>query len=253
VTLDAFSGLVWFLISLLPFLFVQRRLQRELQAVLLLLTRSPAMTVGIFSLLFFPGVLLHELSHFLMARLLRVQTGKFSLLPEMQADGKLRLGFVETEQTDFFRDALIGAAPLITGMIATALIGLQFLGVDAVLVPAATGRWQAVWPVLAVLPAHSDFWVWFYLVFAISSSMVPSPSDRRGWLPLLGVLAIITILVVVAGAGPWMMANLTPWLNTVLGSLAVVFFISLGVHVILILPVLLLRVVLSAVMHVKVV
>src|SRR5512145_1583640 len=101
-----------------PLLFAQRWLHRETQLVFLLLTRSARLALGLFSLLFFPGVLLHELSHYLMARLLGVRTGRFSLLPELMPDGKLRLGFVETAETDIVRDALIGAAPLISGCIA---------------------------------------------------------------------------------------------------------------------------------------
>ena len=76
----------------------------------------------------FPGVLLHELSHFVMARLLRVRTGRFSLLPSLMEDGKLRLGFVETDETDLLREALIGTAPLITGGAAVAYLGISRLG-----------------------------------------------------------------------------------------------------------------------------
>src|SRR5512143_2626739 len=106
-----------------PLLFAQRWLHREVQWVFLLITRSPSVSVGLFSLLFFPGVLLHELSHFLMARLLGVRAGRFSLLPSVVEGGKLRLGFVETAETDWVRDALIGAAPLITGGAAVAYLG----------------------------------------------------------------------------------------------------------------------------------
>ena len=58
---------------------------------------------------------MHELSHFLSAKILGVQTGRFSLIPQAQANGKLRLGYVETATGGFVRDALIGAAPLVAG------------------------------------------------------------------------------------------------------------------------------------------
>ena len=73
------AGLVWLLIVLGPLLFSQRVLTREIQAVLFLLTRRPRMSLGIFSALFFPGVLLHEASHLVTARLLGVKTGRLSL------------------------------------------------------------------------------------------------------------------------------------------------------------------------------
>src|SRR3990170_5216778 len=84
-----------------------------------------------FSLLFFPGVLLHETSHYLAARLLGVKTGRFSLLPQPLPDGRLRLGFVETTGTDLLRDALIGVAPLVAGGAFVIYAGLLRLGLPA--------------------------------------------------------------------------------------------------------------------------
>ena len=69
--------------------------------------------MAIFSFIFLPGVFLHELSHFIMAKLLGVRTGRFSLLPQSLPDGRLQLGYVETTRSDIVRDSLIGAAPLI--------------------------------------------------------------------------------------------------------------------------------------------
>src|SRR5512142_246629 len=100
------GGVGWLLLMLVPLLFAQRWLHREIQWVFLLITRSQMLSLGMFSFLFFPGVLLHELSHFVMARVLGVRTGRFSLLPSLMEDGKLRLGYVETADTDLLRDAL---------------------------------------------------------------------------------------------------------------------------------------------------
>jgi hypothetical protein len=58
-----YDGVLIFAGCLLAFLLFQRWLHGELQAVLLLLTRRPVTALGIFSLLFFPGVLIHEASH----------------------------------------------------------------------------------------------------------------------------------------------------------------------------------------------
>src|SRR3972149_1644635 len=121
------DGLMWLLLVLGPLIFVQRKLHRESQAVFLLLTRHKEISLALFSLLFFPGVLLHEMSHYITARLLGVKTGRFSLLPTPLPDGRLRLGFVEAESVDFVRDALIGAAPLLTGGLFVAYAGIQRL------------------------------------------------------------------------------------------------------------------------------
>src|SRR6266508_236691 len=103
------TGLVWFLFMLAPLILLQRLLHREVQAVFLILTRDPRLTMGLFSIIFFPGVFLHELSHFLMAKILFIRTGKFSIFPQPLPDGRLQLGYVETARSDVVRDSLVGA------------------------------------------------------------------------------------------------------------------------------------------------
>ena len=113
--LAQFNGLIWFVLTLLPLVFLQRFLHREIQAVLLILSRSQRVTIAVFSIIFLPGVLLHELSHYCMALLLGIKAARFSLVPQMLPDGRLQLGYVETVKTDIVRDSFVGAAPLIVG------------------------------------------------------------------------------------------------------------------------------------------
>jgi hypothetical protein len=237
-TLD---GLGWLLLMLGPLLISQRRLHREIQFVFFLLTRRPAASLVLFSLLFFPGVLIHESSHYLVARLLGVRTGALSLLPALMPDGKLRLGYVETEQTDVLRESLIGAAPLIAGGALVAYLGVSRLGMVPLAALLRAGNWPAFWQDLALLPEHTDFWLWFYLAFTISSTMLPSASDRRAWLPVGLVLLALPLAALLAGAGPWMLANLAPWFNRVFWAIATVFGISLALHLTILLPFRLLR------------
>jgi len=86
------TGFFWFVFMLVPLILLQRLLHREIQAVLLILTRDARLTMGIFSFIFLPGVFLHESGHFLMAKILRVPTGRFSILPQPLPDGRLQLG-----------------------------------------------------------------------------------------------------------------------------------------------------------------
>lgn len=248
-----FVGLGWLLLMLGPLLFAQRWLHREIQWVFLLLTRSPAVALGLFSLLFFPGVLLHEFSHFLMARLLGVRTGKFSLLPSLIQDGRLRLGYVETEETDLLRDALIGTAPLITGGAAVAYLGISRLGLVPLAATIGQTDWPGLWQGLAALPDQPDFWLWFYLAFAISSTMLPSASDRRAWLPIILVTLVLIGIALLVGAGPWMLENLAPWFDRAMRSLATIFGVSLSLHIVLLIPFYLLRGLISRITHMRIV
>lgn len=235
-SLATFDGFFWFLVSLAFLVSLQRFLHREIQAVLLILTRHAGLTTLLFSLLFFPGVVLHEASHFLTAALLGVQTGRFSLIPQALADGRLRLGYVETARTDFLRDALIGVAPLASGMLVVAFIAIQRLHMVLLWDTLRMGQISLFWMGLTALPRVRDFWLWFYLVFVISSSMLPSASDRHAWLPFGIVLTALLGLAIAAGTGAWMLTHLAPPVNAFLRGAGLILGLSAIVHGLLALP-----------------
>ena len=109
------------------------------------------------------------------------------------------------------------------------------------------GQMSLFWMGLGTLPSVGDFYLWFYLVFAISSTMMPSESDRHAWLQMavsIGVLLAITLLF---GAGPWMLTTIAPYLSSFFGFVAVIFGFSNFVHILLILPIALLHRMLSRV------
>jgi hypothetical protein len=240
---DHMQGLLWFVVALLPLLVLQRRFHRELMSFFLLLTRQENVSLLLFSMVFLPGVFLHETSHWLVARLLRVRATKFSLLPEWQPGGTLRLGYVEVQQVDRVREALIGAAPLIFGGLFVAYAGLYQLNLSGIwefIEGGGAGR-EAV----TRLYEQPDFWLWLYLTFVVSSTMLPSASDRRAWVPIGLVVVAGAVLALVAGAGPWMLANLAPPLDNALRAVAVVFSISAVLHLLFLLPTVMLRTLLS--------
>ncbi|MBI5945972.1 MAG: hypothetical protein HY864_16545 [Chloroflexi bacterium] len=247
-----FSGFIWFLLMLVPLVFLQRLLHREIQAVLLIVTRNPWLSIVLFSALFFPGVLLHELSHFLLAKLLRVRTGKFSLIPKTLSNGRLQMGYVEIERTDIFRDSLIGAAPLIAGSLCVAYVGIDKLRLDLLWDVLRNGQINLFFMGLGLLPTVNLFPLWFYLAFAVSSTMMPSESDRHAWLPLGVWVATLLGLALFAGAGTWMLTNLAPLINDFLSVVATLFSLSLVLQVVLLLPIMLAHRIISRVTGVDV-
>lgn len=246
------AGFIWFVLMLVPLIYLQRLLHREIQAVFLILTRDAALTMGIFSLIFLPGVFLHELSHFLMAKILRVPTGRFSIFPRALPDGRLQLGYVETARADIVRDSLIGAAPLIAGTVLVAYVAVYRLDMRILWDTFRNGQFSLFWLGLSALPRVSDFYLWFYLTFAVSSTMTPSESDRHAWLDLVIALGILFSVTLLFGAGPWMLTNVAPLVSDFLSSVAVIFGLSAAVHAILLLPIALIHKLLARVTGVDV-
>ena len=234
--LTQISGLVWFILILVPLILLQRLLHREIQAVFLILTRDVRLTMGIFSMMFLPGVFLHELSHYLMAKLLSVRTGKFSIFPQSLPDGRLQLGYVETAKSDVVRDSLIGAAPLIVGTLFVAYVAIYRLEMRVLWDVLRNGQSDLFWMGIRALPQVRDFYLWFYLVFAVSSTMMPSQSDRHAWQALVISVAVLFGIALLVGAGPWVLSNIAPRVSNFLSSVAVIFGLSVFVHVLLVLP-----------------
>jgi hypothetical protein len=172
--------------------------------------------------------------------LLGVRTGRFSVLPRAMPGGRLQLGFVETASADIFRDALIGLAPLLAGSLFVAYAGYYRLGLPDAWESLVNGS-SGLLSILNELHLKPDFWLWFYLTFAVSSTMLPSPSDRHAWLPLVIVAVVLLLVSILVGAGPWLLANLSSPFNQALRSLAMVVGIATAIHFVLLPPVWLMR------------
>jgi hypothetical protein len=220
---------------LLPLVIIQRLLHRELQLILFSLTRNPNLALGLFSLIFLPGILMHELSHLMMAKLLGVRTGNFSITPRTLSDGRLQLGYVETERSDPFRDSLIGLAPMITGGLVVAYIAIVKLNFSGLWDFLQSWELSPLWQEFLSLSMLPDFPIWFYLALVVSSTMLPSSSDRHSFIPLFLYAGLMVLLALLFGLAPVLQGLLQP-LNNFLNAVALVFGFSLAMHLLLLIP-----------------
>lgn len=194
--------LLWLSVTFLSLLFLSRWINQHLRGAALLVSHQEDTASLVYFVLLLPGVLLHEASHWLMAKLLRVRTGEVTIGLNQKRGGQLEMGSVRVAQTDPIRSSLIGLAPLLGGSLVVFLIGRWALGIQALASVLQTGNGTHVAEELWSALHLPDFWLWLYLIFAISNAMLPSESDRRSWPPVLIFLLGVAALPVLTGWPP---------------------------------------------------
>jgi hypothetical protein len=210
---------LWVAIAIPILLLLQRWIHRHLHGLAFLITGKRNWAVILYALILFPGVLLHEVSHWLTATLLGVRTGSFSVLPKTGADGTIQLGYVEyykSSRVGPIRESLIGSAPLVTGTIAVLLIAINVFDLPALATSIQSENVDALVEFLTILFSTGDFLIWLYLIFAISNAMMPSTSDRRAW-PTFALIMIAFAIVL------YFLGLMDVFVETIIGPAAIVF------------------------------
>jgi len=175
-------------------LVLSRWINRRVQIIGLRVSGDSNVAVMVYYLLMFPGIVLHELSHLVVAQLLGLKVGKFALGPKMRRNA-IELGSVTVSSGGHVRDSLVGLAPFIAGTAVLLLISYFVFDVGALGQAWVQGGWNAVLGATENLVRVPDVWLWAYLIFVVSNSMTPSPSDREPW-TVAGIYLGITLLLV---------------------------------------------------------
>jgi hypothetical protein len=192
--------IIYFFVLFGLMLFLQRWLQQHIQGLTFAVTGNPGCAVRALFLILLPGVALHEFSHWLVANLIGVRTGKVSIGLGKMRGKHFSLGSVTVDRSDPLRESLIGVAPFVFGILAVWLtMGIGF------------GLWSPdnvmqVYEVIRSTITDPLTWVALYFVFAVSTSMIPSESDREPWGPIILVFLLVGAAALILGWTP----NITP-------------------------------------------
>ncbi len=164
-------------IAELTFLFLfSQQLSKSLSILFQMLRFNQKLIVLLMAFIFFPGTVIHELAHFLMAKVLFVQTGKISFLPKLQGS-TIRMGTAEIGQSDKFRQLLIGIAPFIVGL--TIIFVSLYLFIPRI--------------------SLSNYWnisLFTYLLFTVSNSMFSSKKDLENSFFFIVIFFLFSILLI---------------------------------------------------------
>jgi len=156
-------SLIDFIVLVLILSSIRERLVYELSATSLLLFGSTKPGVILYSLLVLPGTIIHELSHWIVAEILGVATGRIEILPDLDTvSDTRRLGSVAMQKSGPIRSFLIGIAPFISGLAILMVLGTLL----------ADGWSSNRWWVNALI---------IYAIMVVGNSMMISKSDRRAW------------------------------------------------------------------------
>ncbi len=169
--------------------------------------------IWLWSLIFLPGTVMHEISHFLAAAATGARTGKIEVFPEIlqgnwQAEEEGRgvvLGYVQTQKLNPIRGFFVGLAPFIFGLIF--LTGLALL--------LQTSYNSRTFPL---------FGLEIYLFFTIANSFFPSASDIKQTLPLAVILILLVLVALVLGVQ--LHPNPSPALISLFNTLGFALLIS---------------------------
>lgn len=197
---------------------------------------DPDVALVLYFVLVLPGVVIHELSHLLMALVLRVRVRRFSLGPVRQArGGRVSLGSIEVARVDPVRGSLIGVAPLLAGSAVILLIGNRVLGISEWAAAFQSSGVEGIAAGLRAIAGVPDFWLWLYLIFAVSNAMLPSESDMQFVRPVLIFLGIALLVVLVITGLPAIPESAGQRVGRGVGYLASAFGLTLGVDLLFVL------------------
>jgi hypothetical protein len=186
-------ALIW------PLQQLENWMHKHLQGMGLLLTNNDQAAVLVYYLLLLPGVGLHELTQWLLAKGLRVPIKKFQLWPE-KIKGKIHLGLVEIEDTDLVRATVIGMLPVLVGVAVIALIASRF-DIAALGTAMSSGDLATMTAGLGAFIATPDFWLWIYLIFAVANAMLPEDHDVINWWYLIVPVGVVMLCMMLIDLG----------------------------------------------------
>lgn len=211
-----------FFLELIILFLLSKKVTGAIFQLFYTLTRSRKVSIVFFALLFYPGVLVHELAHYIAALILFVPVGKMEFVPIMHGDG-IKLGSVEIVKTDPIRRILIGVSPIIVGLLIMTST-LYYITI----VSSVSSFWQGI--IIA------------YLLFVVGNTMFSSKKDLEGIIEFL--LAIGALYTIFYFAGFHILDPkiiFTPLVVSLLTKATFYLVVPIGVNCVVLLAIMLLR------------
>ena len=210
---------LFLLIFLLFIIFLtSKRFINQIYLLFLKVFKNKKAAVWGMAILFLPGTVVHELSHLMMALVLRVPTGPMSIWPKIIGDSpavggtvpfRVKVGHIMVAKTSPFKLTLIGVAPMIVGLTIIYFVGFYTRGENFLFTPRVI--------------------IMIYILFVTSTSMFSSKQDLKSLLITLPVAILIMAAIYLSGVKIMIEGNLIDVLRKILVDLNRSLILTVGI------------------------
>ncbi len=227
------SQSIVFSVTLVVLIQLGRWVTRQVQTIGWLLSGDENITMIGYYLLMFPGILLHELSHFVTAKVLGVKVTDFRLGPRKRKNSNsIELGSVSVYSGGTIRDSLVGVAPFVAGTSVLLLVSYTVFDVGTLGRMWNVEGWNGFLRSVRTMPQTPDFWLWLYVIFTVSNAMMPSRADRKPWLLASLYVSGVLLIAWVLGAFSFFDVALRANILDALRVLTLAFLLTVIVNVV---------------------
>lgn len=164
--------LVFFILVLILY-FLSRKSLQTMFFLLRSIIKHNWFVYSCIAIIYFPGTVVHEMSHFFAAIVLFLRVRDIHLLPEWD-NKSIKLGHVTYEKADPIRGLIVGISPLFGAMLFFWML-YQFQ-----------------------LFPHDSIWIMIgvgYIIFSVSSTMFSSKQDLVDLIAGVGIFSVFSILI----------------------------------------------------------
>lgn len=196
--------ILFFLFLLTSLFLLSQKISAYIYSNVFVITKNKNLAIGVLLFILLPGTIIHEISHFLIATILRVPTGELTVIPTIGKDEEIKAGKLFLGETDPFRLSLIGLAPMIIGLTIIYFIGNTFF---------------ANFPQLITQNLQPTTILSFYLLFITSITMFSSKKDMKGLVIAAPIILILFISLYFVGIRIFFDKSLTGKIELFLSNL----------------------------------
>lgn len=167
-----------------------------------LVTKSFQTTTILYYTFFLPGLFLNQFVLWLAAGVLDVRAERSLKWPERQEIGELKLDFIKlSKKASTWRLTIISLVPFFAGLAFVFFVASTIFQIPTTVAEMPDSSLASVSGAVSRLMSTPDFWLWSYLLFAVSNTMTPEFSSLQGgrWFAGLAILAAVPLFLIGVG------------------------------------------------------